>query len=307
MRIIRQLFPSFVIRPAGWRHLLAAGLFALFTTTLADAEARYDFDARVATVDALIAAGVRLDTGRNVARMFDIVGQVLDEARGARRTGDEALAYRRLDQAYALVQVIVRRLAADPDVASRALVAALPNSGDSTAGDRRHVQLQGSVAALAVAYRAIRDEQQGTVSDIEPQVRELVTLAEQERIAGRNARALRRMKEAYALLQSEIVRLRGGQTLVRELRLGSVREEYEYAVDRHDAHLLLIELLLDAAGDDPGADEAIRTAVNQSMRLDWVAHKHASAGDYRQAVAWLEQSSETLVMLMRGHGHNIPN
>lgn len=268
--------------------------------------AHFDFDARDATVTALLEAGQRLDTDRASGRAFELIRKVQGEAVAAYRSGDTEAGYERLDQAYVLVQTVVRRLASNPTLGTRLAQPASLSSSPEDSRTARYQALMHSVTALQAAYRAIRDEVGDATADVSSQVATWITAAESERNAGNLEAALRKLKTAYVLLQGEIVRLRGGQTLVRELRFASAAEEYVYEVDRHDSHLLLVELLLGSARGNPVLEAEIQSAVGESMRLHWIAHKHAAAGDYGEAVAWLELASDGLVALIRDQGFDIP-
>ena len=266
----------------------------------------YDFAARDATVTALLEAGQRLDHGRASQRALDLIREVQAEAVSAYRGGDTEAGYERLDQAYVLVQTVVRQLAADPAVGRSLVVPTRIDTPEVDARQARYDTLMHSVMALQAAYHSIRDEVGAPAASVSGQVATWVAAAEAEREAGRLDIGLRKLKVAYTTLQSEIIRLRGGQTLVRELSFASAAEEYAYEVDRHDSHLLLVELLLGKAQDNPVREAEIETAVDESMRMHWIAHKYAAAGDYQQAVAWLELASDGLASLIRKQGFDIP-
>jgi hypothetical protein len=280
----------------------------LFTLGLAGGvvAGHYDFDARVATVSALLEAGQRLDTAHTGDKAFDTIRMVQKEAVAAYRDGRTEEGYQRLEQAYVLVQMVIRKLASDP-VVTTPLMAPGRSATEPTGGQRaRFETLEHSVIALEEAYRSIRLELGNPLPNMSDEISRLVTSARREQAAGRGDVAMRQMKEAYVLLQSEIVRLRGGQTLVNKVNFADDRAEYDYEVDRHDTHILLVELLLSQSRTDPEQAATIRTAVDESMRLHWVAHKHAAAGEYRQAIAWLELASDRLARLVRSYGHDIP-
>lgn len=286
-------------------HCLAGALLAFWLSGAAVA-AHYDFDARMATVTALIEAGRRLDPEHQVDQALALVETVQAEAVAAFRAGRTEAGYQRLDQAYVLVQTVVRRLASDPTLTTPMMAPAPAIDAPADGRGARFDDLARSVMALEEAYRAIRQEVGDSEPDRGPEIARLAGSATRDRDAGRLDPAMRQMKQAYVLLQAEINRLRGGQTLVRELRFASEREEYEYEVDRHDSHLLLVELLLVQPRQDPAQAAIIRAAVDDSMRMHWIAHKHAAAGEYRHAVIWLEQASDALAALIRSYGHDIP-
>ncbi|MDX1594097.1 MAG: hypothetical protein R3298_07605 [Gammaproteobacteria bacterium] len=268
--------------------------------------AHYDFAARNATVTALLESGERLDVSQQGRRALELVRKVQAEAVEAYASGATEKGYERLDQAYVLIQSVVRNLAVKPEVSTEAIVPARLTDVDPELRDARFDALSNSVTALRAAYRSIREETREPGTDLEPEIDRRVQVAHAARDAGRQADAMRELKGAYLLLQSEIVRLRSGQTLVRELKFVSDAEEYAYEVDRHDSHLLLVDLLLSGSAGDSGEAASIRASVDESMRLHWIAHKHAAAGEYRKAIAWLELASDTLITLIRSHGHDIP-
>jgi len=287
------------------RRCLTAVLLALLMVGTATA-GHYDFDARVATVNTLLEAAERLDTSHASDKALAIIRTVQAEAIAAYRAGRTEEGYQRLEQAYVLIQMIVRRLASDPVVITPLMIPGQGAKAPSEGRSARFEALAHSVMALADAYQSIRLELDDPRSDLSGEIARLAESARDHLAAGRQDDAMRQMKEAYVLLQTEIVRLRGGQTLVNPVRFGSDREEYEYEVDRHDTHLLLVELLLTQPRTEAGQAAIIRTAVDESIRLHWVAHKHAAAGEYRQAIAWLELASDRLARLMRSYGHDIP-
>lgn len=298
--------PILSVPPVRRAASLCAGLLAMLLALTAVAAHRYDFEARQATVNALVLAAQRLQDGRSVERAVETVGTLQAAAQAAWEAGDADQAYGQLDQAYTLVQLVVRRLASQPGVIAPAVAPEVPATPATETRQRRYASLQASVQALEEAYRAVRAELADSALEVTPQVAALRSGAERDRAAGRLDDALPQLKQAYALLQGEIVRLRGGQTLVRELRFGSAREEYEYEVDRHDTYLLLAQLLLEGPRADPAQAGPVRAVVDESLRLHWVAHKYAAAGEYREAVAWLEQASDALVVLIRRYGHDLP-
>lgn len=283
--------------------LVAAALLALLAVPhWALAAHAYDFQARMETVTALVDAARRLDESRGMTKALETIESVKQDAAAEFRAGRVDDAYARLDQAYVLVRTVVRELTSR----TRVVAPMLAPAPAPTSRDARYDTLEKSVAALREAYHAIHREQGLADTPIEPQIDGLVARAGRSRAAGQPDAALRDLKAAYTLLQEEIVRLRGGQTLVRNLVFDSDRAEYEYEVDRHDTHLLLVEMLLDREREDPRQAARIREAIDASMRMHWVAHRHAAAGEYREAVVRLEQASDALIALIRSYGFDLP-
>jgi len=293
MRTLNHLHPFPVSAPRVRGGLVAAALLVLLAMpAFALAAHAYDFEARMETVTALVEAAQRLDESRGMTKALETIASVQQDAAAEFRAGRVDDAYARLDQAYVLVRTVVRELTSR----TRVVAPMLAPEPAPTSRDARYDTLEKSVAALREAYHAIHREQGLADTPIEPQIDGLVARAGKARAAGQPDAALRDLKAAYTLLQEEIVRLRGGQTLA----------EYDYEVDRHDTHLLLVEMLLDREREDPRQAARIREAIDASMRMHWVAHRHAAAGEYHAAVVRLEQASDALIVLIRSYGYDLP-
>lgn len=303
MRTLNHVHPFPVSAPRVRGGLAAAALLVLLAIpAFALAAHAYDFEARMETVTALVEAAQRLDESRAMTKALETIDSVQQDAAAEFRAGRVDDAYARLDQAYVLVRTVVRELTSR----TRVVAPMLAPEPAPTSRDARYDTLEKSVAALREAYHAIHREQGLADTPIEPQIDGLVARAGKARAAGQPDAALRDLKAAYTLLQEEIVRLRGGQTLVRSLVFDSDRAEYEYEVDRHDTHLLLVEMLLDREREDPRQAARIREAIDASMRMHWIAHRHAAAGEYHAAVVRLEQASDALIVLIRSYGYDLP-
>ncbi len=172
--------------------------------------------------------------------------------------------------------------------------------------DRRDYELRlQSARALLVAQQRITQEKaagreaQDATRQIEQQI------AEGERLAavGRLAEARVLVDRAYLRARVSIESLRRGDTLVRSLSFASPREEYDYEIDRHDTHGMLVKVLL---ADRREATPPMQESIEKSARLRTDAEGMARSGDYAGAIKVLEDATRELVRAIRAGGLYIP-
>ncbi len=217
------------------------------------------------------------------------------EAAIALRAGDADNAAKLLDQA-------AREMMAGARLAK-------PEQVDSEKNKRDFENRLESARALLAAQQRItlekaagRDAQDATRT-IERQIREATALAEQNRYG--DARPL--LDRAYLTARVSIESMRRGDTLVRSLTFASVREEYEYEIDRNDTHRMLVGLVHADRKDSSGAMPAgMQAFVDKAVLLRGDAEALAQRGDHARAVKVMEDSTRELVRAIRVGGLYIP-
>lgn len=262
--------------------------------------------ARAASVAALVEAGDRLygqcDCAPRIGDLLAAARTIRTEALAMQSAGDTAAALERYDQAYQLLKLTVR------SIAEQTVVSGSPAAeGRGAASDTlqaRRAEAEATLESLLLAYGRLADAT--ALREMTARVERLRFEADQAWHAGDFDRGLLNLKAAYHQLKQSIIPLRDGQTLVTTLTFETPRDEYLYEMDRHDTHLLLVNLMLERDPEDLAGEAAVRALVDESMRLHWLAHLRAEAGDYPQAVAALEQASELLIRLLRTSGFSIP-
>jgi hypothetical protein len=149
-----------------------------------------------------------------------------------------------------------------------------------------------SILALCKAYDNIREEKglgSAKDSDLYPFVHRRLDQAQalkkkNELKAGRKV-----LDEAYVAAKVAIEHLRGGETLVRELKFDTPEDEYDYEVDRNDTHRMLVNVLLH---EKMKSSENVESTVNEFMfkadELRNSADALAKDGDYKAAISRLE-------------------
>jgi len=132
--------------------------------------------------------------------------------------------------------------------------------------------------------------------------------ADAARKAGDLDKATKFLDSAYAHLKVGIEGMRGGETLVRELKFDSPADEFAYEIDRNDTHQMLIKVLVEERL--AGKDEMIRKAVERKVAAAAVlreeAEKQAKRGDYDTALKSIDESTRELVRAIRTAGVYIP-
>lgn len=126
-------------------------------------------------------------------------------------------------------------------------------------------------------------------------------LANENRYADANAMLAR----ARSQLESALVASRDKQTLVHELKFGSLEEEYAYEQQRNRAQEMLIEMIT-SQRPLAAAHQIIASMVERNASLRARAEAMAAAGDVKQAIATLEQATQRLNAALRIAGIPVP-
>jgi tetratricopeptide (TPR) repeat protein len=213
------------------------------------------------------------------------------EATAALQRGDAAAAARLLDEA-------AREMMAGARLARPEQVAGEKDQRDYT------LRLQSARALLAAQQRITQEKSAGReAQDATRQIEQQIAEGERLAAAGRVAEARVLVDRAYLTARVSIESLRRGDTLVRSLNFASAREEYDYEIDRHDTHGMLIKVLL---ADRKEASPQMQASIDRSALLRKDAEALARRGDHAGAIKVLEDATRELVRAIRAGGLYIP-
>jgi len=165
-----------------------------------------------------------------------------------------------------------------------------------------------SVVALATAHDRIAAEKglQDMNRELQAEVDAGLQASDGLLQQGRPDEARARLDATYEAVKLSLEKLRGGDTLVRELRFESKQDEYAYELDRNDTHRMLVQVLLadkmQAGAVRQTADEFIANAEELRSRAESAAAK----AHYEEAIELLEQSTREFIRAIRSAGVYIP-
>ncbi len=112
---------------------------------------------------------------------------------------------------------------------------------------------------------------------------------------------------AYAAATVSIERLRGGETLVRELHFETKEDEYNYEVGRNDTHRMLVDILAkEKIGDNPGVLKMVDMFMDKAAKTRTLAEQQAAGGDFDNAVETMELATKEILRAIRSAGIYIP-
>jgi len=169
-------------------------------------------------------------------------------------------------------------------------------------------QRRDSVVALARAHDRIATEKglDAMNRELQAEVDAGLQVADGLLQQGEPNEARARLDSTYESVKVSLEKLRGGDTLVRELRFDSKRDEYAYELDRNDTHRMLVQVLLaekmQASAVRQSADEFIANAEELRVRAESAAARER----YEDAIELLEQSTRELIRAIRSAGVYIP-
>jgi len=134
-------------------------------------------------------------------------------------------------------------------------------------------------------------------------IEEQIADAQRRAGAGQLDEARSAVDRAYLTARVSIEAMRRGDTLVRTLQFASPREEYDYELDRYEAHRLLIQVLL---ADRKEPTPAMRGYIERAATLRTEAEATARKGEHAGAIQRLEEATRELVRAIRAGGVYIP-
>jgi hypothetical protein len=112
--------------------------------------------------------------------------------------------------------------------------------------------------------------------------------------SGRLGDANRRLGEAYRLAVESLSRLRAGQTVTLSLKFDTPAEEYAYELKRFHSSEILVNMTLDEGRANGDRRTLVDENFRNGIRLRDSAIKQAENGDYRAAIAGMEQATAQL-------------
>jgi tetratricopeptide (TPR) repeat protein len=231
-------------------HRILLAIVFCTAVTGAPAQDRAQLERRVQSIATLI-------EGSSAARQIESSGVAAarerrDNARLIHREAVAALHGGDLAQAAKLLDQAAREVMDGARLAKPEQVTAEKIRRDFEA------RLESARALLAAQQRITQEKAAGrealdATRSIERQIADAHAIA----VQGRYEEARPVLDRAYLTARVSIESLRRGDTLVRSLNFASKREEYDYEIDRNDAHRMLISVLLadrrDASGAMPAA------------------------------------------------------
>ncbi len=263
------------------------------------------YQARLQTVEALLAADMRLAAEMGEASRGELASVRDDIARAKQAWSDQSgvEAMQALDRAYRTLQQLIGRRAesrsVQEPVGSREPVA------DQAAQREQFDRLLLSVNALLEAYKRIATEQGGRAA-LAPALEAIIAQAGDAAAAGEWSTALGKLNDAYTLLRQLIAQAREGKTLVRSLSFASPEEEYAYETE-HLANLFVVtELLTRDRRQDPRAANQMDAAIGSAGRHRAQAAELAEQRQYSEAVKEMEAAGAQLMRAIRVAGIYLP-
>ena len=167
---------------------------------------------------------------------------------------------------------------------------------------------KSSLDALLAAHERIMEEkgkaQLHTL--LLAEIEEDATLADELLAEGRVDEARVHLDKAYEVTMLSVEHARTGETLTRELKFDTPRDEYAYELDRNDTHRMLVTMLLKEKLDSQRIKDRVAGFMEAADSYRETALEHADAGRFDEAIGALELSSNELVKVIRGAGVYIP-
>ena len=167
---------------------------------------------------------------------------------------------------------------------------------------------QSSLDALLAAHERIMKEKGKSQLHtlLLAEIEEDSAMADSLLSDGRIEEARVHLDRAYEVTMLSVEHARTGETLTRELKFDTPRDEYAYELDRNDTHRMLVTMLLKDKLDNQRIQDRIAGFMEAAESYREVALKHADAGNFDEATGALELSTNELVKAIRGAGVYIP-
>ncbi len=172
----------------------------------------------------------------------------------------------------------------------------------------QYSEVRARVSSYREAYaRVLSDDSRGRGPIIpETELDQLMLEAEELARRGEHEQSVAKLAALAAKLEVELVRLRHRQTLVHELKFGTIEEEYAYERERNRSYTMLLQMAISHVEVAPtGASQPPQILqVNESERER--AQSVARAGDVAQALKIIEEATDELVRALRKTGMYLP-
>jgi len=164
-----------------------------------------------------------------------------------------------------------------------------------------------SITALLDAHKRIRLEKQlGKPAEaVEQHVASEIQSAQNEFSKNQMGKAMEQVNAAYLSIKLSVMRLRDGDTLVRELHFETKEDEYKYELERNRTHRILVDVVLKEKLS-PQMSMLMKIPMAKAGELREQAVKQAEGGDFDKAIDTLEQSTQQIIRAIRMAGVYIP-
>lgn len=181
-------------------------------------------------------------------------------------------------------------------------------AGGDEKDQRDFEKRKSSLEALLTAHERIMKEKGKSQLHtlLLAEIEDDVAMADARLAEGRTAEARVSLDRAYEVTMLSVEHSRTGETLTRELKFDTPRDEYAYELDRNDTHKMLVTMLLKEKLDNQRVQNRIAGFMEAAESYREAALQHADAGEFKEATGALELSTSELVKAIRGAGVYIP-
>lgn len=281
--------------------MASAGLAAFLLATAVNAEppAKTDVSARLVYVERLLSessAARKIDDSGNpeAVELKAEARSHFDNARQLAEAGDAVAAEAELGESIRLLTMAAKAAHGDEKVSQK--------QNDDYQSRRE------SVTALATAHDRIAKEKglKDMNRALQSKVEDDLAAADAMLAAGQGDEARAALDATYESVKASLEGLRGGDTLVRELKFETKADEYAYELDRNDTHMMLIEVLLAEKMESSPMRATAEKLISDAESLRSEAEKEADGGRFDEAIELLEQSTKELIRAIRSAGIYIP-
>ena len=287
--------------PIGLRSVFFALLVATVcgNAAIADSKTATSMSSRLEYVERLLtvsSAAQKVEASGN-AEALELKAQAtsrFDDARRSHENGDTDAAQQELRDAIRLMTAAVQKSHGDVAVSSK------------EAND--FARRRESIEALAAAHDRIAAEKGEKKNNraLQEQVSQQLSAADALMDEGKPDEARVVLDETYESLKVSLEGLRGGDTLVRELKFETKADEYAYELDRNDTHQMLIKVLLAEKLENSPMRASAEKYIEKAGGLRTEAEEAAGRERFEEAIELLEQSTKELIRAIRSAGVYIP-
>lgn len=288
-----------VMHILGLSGLLLCAIFVIANPVQADPATSTNMSSRLVYVERLLteSSAARKVEESGSAEALDLKSQAtshFDNAQRLNDSGDIESAQGELGEAIRLMTAAVR--AANGDVA-------VSNKEADDYSQRRE-----SLEALAKAHDRIAAEkgEKGMNRTLQDKVASDLSAADALMEQGKADEARAALDTIYEAVKVSLEGLRGGDTLVRELKFETPEDEYRYELDRNDTHRMLVQILLADKLEDSPMRASAEKFIDNAEELRSEAEGVAVDGQYEEATGLLEKSTKELIRAIRSAGVYIP-
>lgn len=217
-----------------------------------------------------------------------------DNARRYNESGDAESAQGELREAIQLMTAAVQMANGDVAVSNK------------EAND--YARRRESLEALAAAHDRIAAEkgEKGMNRTLQDKVAADLLAADVLLEQGKADAARAALDAIYETVKVSLENLRGGDTLVRELKFETPEDEYRYELDRNDTHRMLVQVLLADKLEGSPMRASAEKFIGNAEALRSEAEGVAVAGQFEEAIGLLEKSTKELIRAIRSAGVYIP-